>query len=48
MDAVEGARQLADGFALEALYDLFAARCMAFIANPLKEDWDGVFVAMSK
>ena len=48
LNAVEAARQLADGFALDALYDLFAARCMAFIANPLKEDWDGVFVATSK
>ena len=46
--AVEAARQAADGFGLDALYDLFAARCKAFIANPVKEDWDGVFVATSK
>ena len=46
--ALEVARQAADGFRLDALYVLFAARCRAFIANPVEQDWDGVFVATSK
>ena len=35
-------------FPLDGLYGLYAARIDAFIENPPKKEWDGVFVATSK
>ena len=34
--------------ALEAYYDVFAARIAEYRDDPPGEDWDGVFVARSK
>ena len=36
------------GLELQGLYHVFAVRCLAFIADPPGQEWDGVFVAKSK
>jgi adenylate cyclase len=41
-------REFEDGFGLEHLFDLYAARIRTFEQNPPPSDWNGVFVLESK
>ncbi|MEA1833952.1 adenylate/guanylate cyclase domain-containing protein [Methylobacterium durans] len=45
-DDLETCRKL--GFGLDALYDLYAARIVAFERAPPPEDWGGVYIAETK
>ena len=40
--------KLANGFAVEGLYDMYAERIEAYRADPPPADWDGVYAAESK
>ena len=47
-DAILRCRTLDDGFGLNSLYDLYAARIRVFEQNPPPPDWNGVVVLESK
>jgi adenylate cyclase len=45
---IDRCRKLANGFAVEGLYDMYAERIEAYRADPPPADWDGVYAAESK
>ena len=47
-DQLETVRDLAGGFGLDALYDLYEERIDTFLQAPPDKDWDGVYVALTK
>jgi len=45
---IDRCRKLANGFAVEGLYDMYAERIDVYRADPPGPDWDGVYEAESK
>ncbi len=46
--ALDLCRQVGESFGLQALCDLYAARCSTFLETPPPPDWDGVFAFETK
>jgi adenylate cyclase len=47
-NSIARCREVDDGFGLEALFELYAARIRMFKQNPPPPDWNGVFVLETK